>query len=106
MTKPPKLYNYEIVKRTLEINQHQFLRINEIAFLCGLSTHQVSRVIKAAWKLGWVERVEIPHHNNSFGKGAFSVLKTRYKLKRTESWSGIMPLYKQQYNCKENLRNG
>ncbi len=104
--KQPKLYNYEIVKRTLEANQHQFLRINEIAFLSGLSREQTRRVIQAAWKIGWVERTEVPIHNNSFGEGKFPVLRTQYKIKRLESWSGIMPLYRGQYSKKEYIENG
>lgn len=90
-----RLHNYEIVKRTMEFNKDTFLRKAEIAQLSGLGVEQVSTIIKAAWKLGWVTRIETPIHNNCFGEGNLPVIRTLYKIKRTESWSGLMPLYHQ-----------
>lgn len=90
-----RLHNYEIVKRTMEFYKDRYLRKAEVSQLCGLQVEQVSRIIKAAWKLGWVSRIETPIHNNCFGKGKLSVIRTTYKIKRTESWSGLMPLYNQ-----------
>ena len=93
--KTPRLHNYEIVKRTMEFYSDRYLRKAEIAQLAGLQFEQASRIIKAAWKLGWLTRIETPIHNNCFGKGKLPVIKTIYKIKRTESWSGLMPLYHQ-----------
>lgn len=93
--KESKLHNYEIVKRTMEVYKDRYLRKVEIADLCKLSVSQVSRIIKAAWRLGWVSRIEVPIHNNCFGEGKLQVIRTTYKIKRIESWSGLMPLYNQ-----------
>lgn len=90
-----KLYNYEIVKNTMELKQDRFLRITEISQLSGLGYNQVSRIIHAAWKLGWVSRKEEYKHNNCFGEGKIPVIRTMYKIKRVDSWAGLMPLYKQ-----------
>jgi len=56
--KTPRLHNYELVKNTMLNYNESFLRKIEIAQLCGLEVEQVSRIIKAAWKLGWVSRIE------------------------------------------------
>lgn len=94
--KATKLHNYEIVKRTMEFYNKTYLRKAEIAQLCGLTVEQVSRIIKAAWKLGWVTRIETKINNdNAFGGGEFSAIRTSYKIKRTDTWSGLIPLYKQ-----------
>lgn len=90
-----KLHNYEIVKNTMEFYKDRFMRKVEIAEHCGLDVTQVSLVIKAAWKLGWCSRIESPIHNNAFGQGNLTSLRTSYKIKRLESWSGLMPLYKE-----------
>ena len=94
--KVARLYNYEIVKRTMEVYKDTYLRKAEIAALCRLEIEQVSRIIKAAWKLGWVTRIETKVNNdNAFGEGEFSAIRTAYKIKRTDTWSGLMPLYKE-----------
>lgn len=88
-----RLHNYEIVKNTLEVNKDRYLRKAEISVLTNLKQEQVSRIIKAAWKIGWVSRLETPIHDNCFGQGKFPSIKTAYKIKRTDSWAGLMPLY-------------
>lgn len=94
--KTPRLHNYEIVKNTMEVYKDRFLRKAEISQLCGLTVEQVSRIIKAAWRLGWVIRIETKLNNdNAWGQGKYSALRTSYKIKRIESWSGLMPLYHQ-----------
>jgi len=109
--KTPRLHNYEIVKRTMEIYKDRFMRKTEVSQLCGLTVEQVSRIIKAAWKLGWVSRIETKiNNNNAWGQGKYPALRTSYKIKRTDTWSGLMPLYhqtlkkeKEQIGSKKNL---
>ena len=111
--KIPKLHNYELVKNTMLNYNESFLRKIEIAQLCGLEVEQVSRIIKAAWKLGWVSRIETKiNNNNAWGQGKYPALRTSYKIKRTDTWSGLMPLYretlekeKSQKEPEENTRN-
>ena len=88
-----QLHNYEIVKRTLEHHKKEYLRKGQIAHLTGLSTEQVSKVIKAAWRLGWVSRIETRLNNNAFGRGRFPAIRTAYKIKRFDSWMGFKRLY-------------
>lgn len=100
------LYNYEIVKRTMDFYKDRYMRITEISQLSGLTYHQVERIMKMAWKLGWVSRIETKHNNdNAWGNGEFTSCRTQYKIKRLDTWTGIDVLYKQIIR-EQKKRNG
>lgn len=100
------LYNYEIVRKTLDFNKSRYMRIIEISQLSGLKYNQVERVIKMAWKLGWVSRIETKINNdNAWGKGKFISCRTQYKLKRVDTWTGIDVLYKQIIENEKEVAN-
>ena len=97
-----KVPNYEIIRLTMLRFKDDFLSKSKIAKLCGLTQQQVSLIIKAGWKLGWVSRVERKLNDNAFGLGKFSSIKTQYKIKKLDSWIGILPLYKEVLENEKN----
>lgn len=100
----PKTYAYDIVRKFLIMNKNDFYRKCEISELTGLNYVTVHNVILKAWKLGWVVRNEIPVHDRAFQ--GVPCYKTQYKIKRTESWMGMTPLYHQiMQNEKKNRKN-
>ncbi|MCA9459440.1 MAG: hypothetical protein KC550_02730 [Nanoarchaeota archaeon] len=101
---PTKIRVYDLVKNVLMMNKDQYLKVSEIAFLGGLNYEQVERIIKIVYKIGWVERISYPFHNNAFGKGMPS-LRTAYKIKRTESWIGLRKLYDEVLRQQNATRN-
>lgn len=86
-------YNYERVRQAMLLYPHEYLSKKRIAEITGLDKEQVSIVIRAAWRLGWVSRIEQTLNANAFGEGKYPTKRTQYKIKRTESWMGIIPLY-------------
>jgi hypothetical protein len=72
----------------------QFLSKREIAEAAGLTLLQTSNVIRSAWKLGWVERLEQHLNDCAFGKQGLHSLRTRYRIKRRDEWIGIKCLHK------------
>jgi predicted transcriptional regulator len=90
-----KVPNYEIVRLTMQSFKEEFLSKSKIANQSGLTQSQVSLIIKCAWKLGWVSRIERKLNDNAFGKKKFSSIKTQYKIKKLDSWMGLIPLYRE-----------
>lgn len=97
-----KIPIYDLIHKTMLMHKDQYLKKSEIAQLTGLQPEQVSRVIRAAYKLGWVERIARTLNENAFGEGKFSAMRTAYKITRTESWMGLMPLYHQVLENEKN----
>lgn len=87
--------NFKKVRQVMLQFQDQFMRKAEIAEHCGLTSEQVSLIVKAVYKLGWVSRTEQLKHNNAFNKGKFKALLTAYKIKYTGDWTGYMRLYRE-----------
>jgi hypothetical protein len=88
--------NYEKVRAFLLRYPDRFFSKREIAEAAGLQLYQASNVIRCAWRLGWVERLEQPLNDNAFGTGKYRTLRTRYRIKMKDEWVGIVPLYKKK----------
>jgi len=88
------LPKYEKVRYVLLQYPDQYLSKKEIAEAAGLTLQQAGNVIRCAWKLGWVERLEQHLNDCAFGGNKYPSLRTRYRIKRKDEWLGIQCLYK------------
>jgi hypothetical protein len=75
------------------MHEGNFLSIKELSNISGLSYEQVKLIISRAWLSGFVWRYENLRHENGFNKG-MKVYKTKYKIKKTDSWIGLHERYK------------
>ena len=85
--------HHEIIRMTMMQHKDSYLKIGDIAKLSGLDWFQVQRVIKCAFKLGWVKRKEMDHSKGSFGNDKFNTKKTMYQIVKHDCWLGIYTQY-------------
>ncbi len=88
-----KITLHEQVRMCMVKNKNSFLKITDIAKLSGLDWFQVQRIIKCAFKLGWVKRKEMIHSKGSFGKDNFNTKKTMYQIVNEDCWLGLYTQY-------------